>query len=417
MAQNVSVVEVINTATRSNGRPDCRDAAGRTDRIDHTSVGRLVWALCSHREIDRRTDRMNTGLVDGYMKARKGLAIAGLTAIMLGGTLGGVLADGTFGDPKKLDGDGYSEYSLKSSTYAVTAGDTLYQYGTGEDGNAYYTTYDGEAWSNWESWGEQPAKYVSDPAPVVYNDKAYSVYKGEDDKYYFGGDDWTDISGTHTFKWAPWANTYDEKLYAYGTDANDSYVYWVDYDGAEWGKWGNISEEYTSNYSVYAIDWDGYNNVFWTDADGTTYWNRYDGTAWSGAKALPGDYKVKSAVWAHEYDGDLYAVGTGDKGESLYNVFDGDGWSGWAALDGDYAAKDQPAAYVCEDALQIVYTADDGNAYHYSYDGEWSEAQDLGKGYAYDPYLYNYNDGCFLTYTSDNGYAYVKQFAGGEDGY
>ena len=45
--------------------------------------------------------------------------------------------------------------------------------------------------------------------------------------------------------------------------ATDGSVYWKDFDGQQWGEWGKISDDSYSAYEIYAIDWDGYNNVFW----------------------------------------------------------------------------------------------------------------------------------------------------------
>ena len=58
------------------------------------------------------------------------------------------------------------------------------------------------------------------------------------------------------------------------TSSADQPVFWV------------ISDDSYSAYEVYAIDWDGYNNVFWSDEEGHVYWNRFDGQSWDGVKQL-----------------------------------------------------------------------------------------------------------------------------------
>ena len=366
--------------------------------------------------------------LSGYLKLRRpGIrqlaGTVGIATLLLGTSMGAALADGaTFeggGQIGKDDGYGDYEYALAAPTYAVATEDTLYQYGTGKDGNAYYVTYDGSEWSEWQGYADQPTKYVQDPAPAVYQDTAYVSYLGDDGKYYFAdGAEWTDISGDYTFEYAPTMNVYGEKLYVYGT-ASDGSVYWKDYDGSAWGEWGAISDETTSAYEVYAVDWDGYNNVLWTDAEGATSWNRWDGTAWTGTKALPGDYEMADAVYAVGYDDSLYAMGSTKDGKGAYNVFkQEDGWSGWAALDGTPEVKYQPAVHVYEDALHAVYTGDDGKGYYVSYNADgWTEYTDLGGNYAYETGLYEYGDAYHVTYTGKDGYAYYKEYkaADGED--
>lgn len=364
---------------------------------------------------------MNTGIGDGYRSVLKRVVTAGLAVALLGTTVSGVLAlEGSYGEPKKV-GDG----AFASSTYNVTVDDTLYQYATGKDGNAYYTTFDGTEWSEWTGWEAQPAKYKADPAPAVYNDASYVTYYGEDGKYYFsggGGGDWADISGEYTFKAAPYANVYNDKLYIYGV-AEDGYVYWIDYNGSEWGTWGEIGGQTTSAYEVHAVDWGGYNNVLWTSDDGNVYWNRWDGTEWTGTKELTNSLALKSAPYAVGYEPEkkLYAYAVSADGQPAWNVFtEGEGWTGWKPYEGlDAKVKNQPNAYVYDDVQHLVFTGDDGHAYYTEYAGEWSdEWADLGDNYAWDPYQYEYAGDLYLTYTGENGNVYNKAYegaAGGED--
>lgn len=362
---------------------------------------------------------MKTGTGDGYRyrNVLKRVAAAGLTVALLGTTVGGVLAfDGSYGDAKKV-GDG----SFASSTYNVTVDDTLYQYATGEDGDAYYTTFDGEEWTEWTGYDAQPVKYKSDPAPVYYNDASYVTYYGEDGKYYFSGADgeWTDISGDYTFKYAPYSNVYDGTLYVYGV-AEDGYVYWIDYDGSEWGTWGEIGGQTTGAYEVYAVDWNDYNNVFWTSDDGHVYWNRWDGSEWTGVRDLPNGTEFTSAPYATGYapEKKLYAYAvTGDGLPAWTSFTEGEGWEDWSTYEGlDAKVKNQPNAYVYDDTQHIVYTGDDGHAYYTEYAGEWTdEWVDLGDNYAWDAYQYEYDGDLYLTYTGENGSIYNKAYAGGEE--
>ena len=373
------------------------------------------------------TMESGTSDVSGYSGNRgvlKRIAAAGLSVALLGATLAPALAaDGSYGEAKKV-GDG----EFASSAYNVTVDDTLYQYATGKDGYAYYATFDGQEWTDWTGWEAQPVNYQYDPAPVVYKETSYVTYAGEDGKYYFsaGSGEFTDISGDYTFKCAPYANVYGDKLYIYGV-AENGYVYWIDYNGSTWGTWGEIGGETTSAYEVHAVEWDGYNNVLWTDDDGYVHWNRWDGTSWSGAKQLPDEqYELASAPYAvgYEDDGKFYAHAVSKDGKPAWNAFDGEGWSGWKANDGfEYEVKNQPSVYAYDGAQHIVYTGADGHAYYTAFDGKSAgEWIDLGENYAWDPYQYEYDGDLYLTYTGENGGIYVKAYAAGgeeeeDDGY
>jgi hypothetical protein len=342
----------------------------------------------------------------------KGIVVAGLTAILVVSMAAGALAlDGTYGKGKEV---GKGEFA--SGTYAITASDTLYQYATGKDGNAYYTTYDGETWAAWSGWESQPTAYKGDPAPVAYHDESYVTYHGDDGKYYLSenGGEWTDISGDYTFKYAPYVNVYDDIVYFYGV-AEDGYVYWKDYNGSEWGEWGEIGGQTTSAYAVYAVDWNDYNNVLWTGDDGNVYWNRWDGSAWSGTKELTNGATLASTPYAVGYapEEKLYAYSVTDKGQPAWNVFtEGEGWTGWTPYEG-LAAKvtNKPNAYVYEDIQHVVYTGEDGHAYYTEYDGAWAdEWTDLGNNYAYDSYQYAYEGDLYVTYTGEDYSVYVKEY-------
>ncbi len=179
-----------------------------------------------------------------------------------------------------------------------------------------------------------------------------------------------------------------------------------------------MSEDYAAgDYQIYANEWDGYNNVFYTGDDAKVYWDRYDGEQWAGVKvidAAPQDFSYAPYAAAYSVEKKLYAYATGTDGTPYYNAFEeGKGWSGWDAYEYEYPAKAkyQPSAYEYDGKQHIVYTGDDGHAYYASYDGEYSEWQDLGDNYDYDPYQYEYQDGYYLTYTGTDEYVYYKAYA------
>ena len=360
-------------------------------RVVLPSIGRFLFSSRGLRETEiDKEESMSKRVEDGYHGKLRTIAVAGIAAVLIGTTVGGALAlDGGYGEGKKVD-----KGEFFASTYNITVDDTLYQYATGKDGNAYYTTFDGEKWSAWSGWDSQPAKYAYDPAPISYGDKSYVTYYGEDGKYYFSGEggDWTDISGDYTFKTAPYANVYNNIVYIYGV-ADNGYVYWKDYNGAEWGEWGEIGGQTTSAYEVYAVDWNGWDNVFWTGDDGHVYWNRWNGSEWSGTKQLANGLAIGSAPYAVGYapEEKLYAYGASQDGQPAWIVFtEGEGWTGWKPYDGlEAKVYNQPNAYVYDDIQHLVFSGQDGHAYYTEYDGGWwDEWSVLGGYHAYVPYQY-----------------------------
>ena len=365
-----------------------------------------------------------------YRRAARGaLGIVALGSLAFASTLA-VLAQATpFDGGGQIGGD---DYTYDSGPYAIVYDGTLYEYATGTDGKGYYTTYDGEEWSSWQGWDDQPADYQWQPTAVDFNDSQYVFYNGQDGGIYhnaYDGEEWSgweNLAGDYSFDYAPYANTYGDAVYLYGV-ADDGYLYYKAWQDAEWSDWAAVSEEYTAGgYQPYGVDWDDYNNVFWTGDDGKVYWNRYDGSEWTGAKALPyeaDEYQYDSAPYAIGYSEDekLYAYAVTADGAPNWNVFDGEGWSGWKEYEAEFPAKAkyQPNAYEYDGKQHLMVTGDDGHAYYTTYDGEYGEWQDLGDNYDYDPYQYEYNDGYYLTYTGTTGYIYYKVYGGdgGDGGY
>lgn len=352
---------------------------------------------------------------------RKGRVVGTLlSTALLASTLMTASAAGSYEESAKIEGD-YSEFIY--SSYAITVDDSVYQYATGKDGNAYYATYDGSSWSAWQSWDNQPATFTYDPAPVAYDGESWAFYTSEDGKVYqvavdaYGAAVWEDVSGDYSYGSAPYAVTHDGtlSLYATGTDGN---VYHRAYSAAEgWGTWAAINDGYTAKAGSepYAVSWDEQENVFWTGDDGKVYWNRYRGS-WSGAVALAGDgsYEYAPYVVGYAPEEALYAYAVSADGAPAYNVFDGEAWGGWQRYGVDWSAKGQPSAYATDDGVQhVAYTAEDGHAYYTSYeDGAWSaDWQDLGENYAWDTYQYEYNGELYLTYTGEDGSVYYREFA------
>jgi hypothetical protein len=366
---------------------------------------------------------MRDAAESGYRFLKRGIALGVVMSALVGATVTGAFAAGTFDGGEKvgkaLD---YGDYSLAASTYAINVDDTLYQYATGKDGNAYYTYKNGQEWSKWEGWDNQPVKFSGDPAPIAYRNQNYAFYHGEDDHIYHliwkadGTSYFEDVSGDYTYQSAPYANVYDGELFLYATGTDgDIWERWYSPEEG-WHDWATISSGNASSYKPYAVDWGGKENAFWTADDGKVYWSRYDGSSWNEAKALPGDYEFAYTPYAAGYDDKLFAHAVTQDGKAAYNVFDGESWSGWETEGAGYKVKAQPSAYVYEDLLHVVYAGEDGHAYYTAYDGaSWTDWADLGGNYDYSPYQYAYQDNLYLTYTGEDGYAWSKTYAAGDD--
>jgi hypothetical protein len=358
---------------------------------------------------------------------KHGMRLAALvlgTTVALGGLLTGLAQDGQtfpFGAGGRVGGA--NEFTFESGPYVVTrdagAGKT-WSFAVGTDGRGYFSIFDG-AWTNWERFDDAPAEFAWQPAAAEYNGVLYVVYAGTDGKYYLNGHDgegfigWSNVAGDVSFGDTPYLNVYGDQLWLYGVNGR-GYLSYSIYDGAEWSAWAPVDEEVAAEaYESYAIDWNGYNNVFWTGTDGKVYWNRYDGEEWTGTRDLPGDVSFAYAPSATGYEPEqkLYAYGVGQAGTPYYNVFtEGEGWTGWAAFGGDLGteAAYQPSVGLYQGAQHVVVTGNDGHAYHVAYDGAWSEWADLGDNYAYDPYTFVWADGFFLTYTGQNLAVFYKEY-------
>ena len=378
---------------------------------------------------------MKTSLADGYLSVRRGaVALALGAAVTMSGVLGALADDayGEYGKAEKIASGGeYAEYEYAYNAVPVYHEEEVLLYATSKEGEAHYYTYDG-GWGEPYVFEDQPVSYQWEPAAVAHGGKQYLFYIGEDDKYYhnnYDGADWTgweDLSGEYTFAAPPYANKYgDDLVFAYGV-ADDGYVYYKTWAEGGWSEWAPVNESANAGeYQPYAIEWGGYNNVFWTGDDGYVYWNRYDPAteSWTGEKQLPyeaDEYEYTSAPYALGYsvDDTLYAYAFTADGQPHWNTFDGEGWSGWKGYESEYSweAAYQPYAYEYDGVQYIYTTAKDGHAYYTTYDGEaYSDWTDLGENYGYEVSAYEYDGTQNITYTGENGYLYYKEYAAGEE--
>lgn len=89
-----------------------------------------------------------------------------------------------------VEGEGWSDWQAYKSPvptkvtyqpYAYEYDGVQYLYISGEDGYAYYTTYDGQ----YAEWTELGDNYAYEPQSFVYGDDYYLAYTGKDGKAYY----------------------------------------------------------------------------------------------------------------------------------------------------------------------------------------------------------------------------------------
>jgi hypothetical protein len=95
----------------------------------------------------------------GFLRLRPLVTAAAVDGLMAVTTLGALADGGAFdGGDKVGKQDGYAKYRVVAPSCPVHVGDNVYQYATGDDGNANYATYHGSVWTAWQEYDPQPAK-------------------------------------------------------------------------------------------------------------------------------------------------------------------------------------------------------------------------------------------------------------------
>ena len=344
---------------------------------------------------------MNTSLVDGYRSVRRGaIALALGAAVTLGGVLGALAADGTFEEGGQVKSDGYEEYEYAAAPYEVEYDGNAYTYGTGKDGKGSYVTYDGCRVERLLHLG-RPAGQV--PVAADGSDLRWVAVRRLQRRRQQVLPELlrrrrVGRLGRHLrrvqVRVRPVRQRLRRQLYVYGT-ATDGYVYYKQYDGSEWTSWEHGQRRIRRPKATSLRgEWDGYKNVFWTARTARSTGTATTATEWTGAKALPGDCEFRYAPYAVEYDGESLRLRPEQGRQAGLEQLRRRGLDGWPSPTKVPTAKVkyQPNAYVYEDEQHVVYTGDDGHAYYAAYDGQWSDWQDLGDNYAYDPYPYEYGD-------------------------
>jgi hypothetical protein len=110
--------------------------------------------------------------------------------------------------------------------YAAAFDGQLYAYSASADGVPYYNVFtEGEGWAGWEAYpADLPATVEYQPSVSVYDDAQHVVYTADDGHAYY-----TSYDGS---AWSDWADlgenyAYEPILYAYGDE------YYLTYTGAD----------------------------------------------------------------------------------------------------------------------------------------------------------------------------------------
>ena len=254
---------------------------------------------------------MNTSLVDGYRGVRQGaIALALGATVTLGGVLGAFAADGTFDEGGQVKSGGYEEYEYAAGPVrGRPTTDTSTPTRPARTARATTSPTTAPSGASYYTWEDQPADYKWEPAAVTYGESQYVFYAGEDSKYYLqrlrrlrvGG--WEDISGEYEFAVRPVRQRL-RRLPLRLRHRHRRLRLRTSPTTAPSGRTGRRSTRTTRPpVPAYAIEWDGYNNVFWTGKDGKVYWNRYDGD-----RSGPAPRRCRTAE-EYEYADAPYAIG------------------------------------------------------------------------------------------------------------
>jgi hypothetical protein len=222
------------------------------------------------------------------------------------------------------------DYTFKSSP-AASNNEVLSLSAYADDGNVYYNSYDGSAWSGWAA--------VSDTASYGKAEcDTYNVYWGEYENTFWTGD--------------------------------DGKVYWNRYDGTAWSGAKALPGDYTFGYGAYAVGYAPEESLYAyavTD-DGKAAYNVFDGSAWAGWELYDVSWDAKGQPNAYVYDDVQHVVYTGADGHAYHNTYDGSGWSEWEDLGENYGWD--TSQYEYDGNLYLTYTGQDGSVYYKTWEPE-----------------------------------------------
>jgi hypothetical protein len=233
--------------------------------------------------------------------------------------------------------------SLTSAPAAASWGQgRLDVFGRGTDNGLWHRSWEGNAWSGWESQG---GGLSSEPAVVAWGPGRLDAFaRGTDNALWhrwWDGSAWRGWeradgslkSGAAVASWS--ANRLD--VFAQGPDDALWHRWW---DGRSWSRWEELGGVLTS--SPAAVSWGPDRiDVYARGTDNAVWHQFWNGATWSGWDTQGGSFSSGPAV-ASRASGRLDVFARRGDGSLWRQSLDGSSWSSWAALGGQWVTS--PAA-------------------------------------------------------------------------
>lgn len=259
---------------------------------------------------------------------------------------------------------------MEDGPSAIAVGDTVYCFFQGgKSGQLYYYSYQ----AGTTSPDLQVPANVAAPGPpgsAVFNDQLYLFYEGPGNNgqlWYsvYDGTDWTSgvVPGV-SMSQTPSATVFNGSLYVfYQSAANDGTVCYSVFDGSSWAAEvqppiGGISDSpaavtFTpagSNQAQLYVFYRGGGNSGWL------FQNVFDGSTWSANTQIP-NTSISGSPAAAVFDGKIYVAHQGQSSNQQlwYNAFDGSSWAGDVQVSGA-AMTGSPSLVVANDQIYVAYS-------------------------------------------------------------
>jgi hypothetical protein len=279
---------------------------------------------------------------------------------------------------------------------------------TGDDGNLYYTWFDGGSWQGWVNLGHPFGTLIqTDPAVINYPSTGpyENVFVTGNDGYlfyrYFDGSAWqgwislgkplsvAGVGGDPAVINYPTPDGPYQNVFVTGSDSG---LYYTWFDGSSWQGWVNLGHPagtLVGNDNPGVINYgNGFQNAFITATDGNLYYTWFNGSSWQGwvnlghpaGATLPSDPAV---INYPNPDGPFEnAFVTGSDNNLYYTWFDGSSWQGWVNLGHPAAvgSLSDPGVINYGGPYENAFVnGSDGNLYYTWFDGaSWQGWVNLG---------------------------------------
>lgn len=234
------------------------------------------------------------------------------------------------------------------------------------DDSLWYRTWDGTAWSDWNSLG---GKITSDPKAVSIDDTIYVFARGIDNALWYrtwdgtAWSDWNSLGGIVTSKSGVSADGDQLSVFVRGV-GND--LWQRKFDGTTWADWQNLG-------GIIKPDPDATSDTVFARGDDNALWYRtWDGGSW---QSLNGILTSGPVAVSDSGTTDVFALGAdSDVWQRRY----GGTWNSWNNL-GGILASNPDSTSLGPDSVIVFGRGTDDNLWYKNWDGtSWSNWDNLG---------------------------------------